>query len=648
MKAFRILWLVFPLACASTGTPQVVLPPEPPVQAAPPSVTTAAVEGRVEGDAKSPVEGAVVSLVPARKEWNPNKEPPAGRMLTGPDGRFRFEGLSPGEYGLTVSAPRHEATFILDVQLTAGASALQRDVVLQPATRVVRGRLKTDVGGPVADAWVQVIRKSEFLADVLYVRADAQGQFEVSLPIGRYTVKAPERGSMLADNQFDVRAEDSARDVNLTLLPRPETSPAAPEVVSWVKQSLVPLTTVEAGHGFADLQPLKPWLAKARVVALGEATHGTREFFQLKHRLMEFLVTELGFNIFALEGNFSEALVINDYVLHGKGDEAQVLDNLFPIWRTEEVMALIRWMRAYNADPRHTHKLKFYGVDMQDTVRPTRALLDFFARVDPAFHQRLVGPMARFLDVKTSKAWSEENGKGLASLVADIEARLRQRPRRKRSEKELAVMARHARVLAQWATQTTPQVSEVSFMNHRDRAMAENARWVLEQEGADARMVLWAHNGHVSTAKLTDFVSMGQHLREVLGDALYSFGFAFNQGTLRAVHESILVARKPRVYTAHAVPPAEVGAVDGTLARAQVPLFALDLRGLPTQGAARDFFTQTRAWRNYGFVFSENAGLAPTRSAKEFDGLFFVDYTSAAIAMPERPPPEGNASAPSP
>ncbi|WP_342379748.1 erythromycin esterase family protein [Myxococcus stipitatus] len=616
------------------------------VQSEPASLAT--VEGLVESGTKTPVEGAVVALIPARKEWDSEKEPPAGRMLTGPDGRFRFQGLAPGEYGLTVSSPRHEAVFLMDVKLAAGGSALQRDVVLQPAKHVVRGRLKTDVGGPVADTWVQVIRKSEFLSDVLYVRADARGQFEVPLPVGRYTVEAPERGYMLADHHLDVRAEDSTRDVDLTLLLLPETAPAAPEVVSWVKQSLVPLTTVEAGHGFADLQPLKPWLAKARVVALGEATHGTREFFQLKHRLMEFLVTELGFNIFALEGNFAEALVINDYVLHGKGDEAQVLDNLFQIWRTEEVMALIRWMRAYNADPRHTRKLKFYGVDMQDTVRPTRALLDFFARVDPAFHQRLVGPMARFLDEKTWRARQAEAGQALAPLVADIEARLRQLPRRKGSEKEHALMARHARLLWQCATQLSNPEPDWSAISHRDRAMAENARWVLEQEGADARMVLWAHNGHVSTAQVGNLVPMGQHLREVLGDALYSFGFAFNQGGLRAVHESLMVAKKPRVYTAHSVPPAEAGSLDETLVRAQVPLFALDLRGLPAQGAARDFFTQTRTWRNYGFVFTGNDSPAPTRSAKEFDGLFFVDHTSAAIAMPERPPPGENASTPPP
>ncbi|HTY89198.1 MAG TPA: hypothetical protein VMB80_17255 [Candidatus Acidoferrum sp.] len=80
----------------------------------------------------------------------------------------------------------------------------------------------------------------------------------------------------------------------------------------WLSTNAIRLETVEAGHGFADLQPLKPVIGPARIVALGEATHGTREFFQLKHRMLEFLVTEMGFNIFAMEATLPESFDIND------------------------------------------------------------------------------------------------------------------------------------------------------------------------------------------------------------------------------------------------------------------------------------------------------------------------------------------------
>ena len=79
-------------------------------------------------------------------------------------------------------------------------------------------------------------------------------------------------------------------------------------VRAWIRNHAIALTTVEAGNGFADLQPLRQIVGDARIVALGEATHGTREFFQLKHRLLEFLVSEMDFNIFAIEASLPEAM----------------------------------------------------------------------------------------------------------------------------------------------------------------------------------------------------------------------------------------------------------------------------------------------------------------------------------------------------
>ena len=88
---------------------------------------------------------------------------------------------------------------------------------------------------------------------------------------------------------------------------------------------MIPFDTAEAGHGFADLQPLKAVIGDARIVALGEGTHGTREFFRMKHRLTEFLAAEMGFTLFAIEANMPEAYRINEYVLTGKGDPKELL-----------------------------------------------------------------------------------------------------------------------------------------------------------------------------------------------------------------------------------------------------------------------------------------------------------------------------------
>lgn len=134
--------------------------------------------------------------------------------------------------------------------------------------------------------------------------------------------------------------------------------------VEWIRANAVPLKTVEAGHGFDDMMPLKSIVGNARVVALGAATHGTREFFQLKHCIIEFLATQMGFTVFTIEANMPEAYRINDYVLHGTGDPKALLAGMyFWTWQIEEVLAMIERMPVFNSSGKG--HIEFTGFDMQ-------------------------------------------------------------------------------------------------------------------------------------------------------------------------------------------------------------------------------------------------------------------------------------------
>ena len=152
--------------------------------------------------------------------------------------------------------------------------------------------------------------------------------------------------------------------------------------VGWLKDHAIPLATVRAGSGFDDLAPLREIVGDARVVALGEATHGTREFFQMKHRLLEFLVSGAGFTAFGIEAT-ARSVRSDRYALTGDGDPARALAGLyFWTWNTEEVMDLLEWMRAWNADDSHVRKVHFYGVDMQSPTRAAKVALESLAQVD--------------------------------------------------------------------------------------------------------------------------------------------------------------------------------------------------------------------------------------------------------------------------
>ena len=119
-------------------------------------------------------------------------------------------------------------------------------------------------------------------------------------------------------------------------------------------------------------------------MSLGEATHGSREFFQLKHRMLEFLATEMGFTIFSIEANMPEAYRLNDYVLNGKGDPAQLLRGMyFWTWDTEEVLDMIQWMRAFNQSGKG--RVQFTGFDMQTPTVAAEIVRTFAAKYEPAY-----------------------------------------------------------------------------------------------------------------------------------------------------------------------------------------------------------------------------------------------------------------------
>src|SRR5579871_3965553 len=203
------------------------------------------------------------------------------------------------------------------------------------------------------------------------------------------------------------------------------------QVAAWVRSHAVKLDTVEAGHGFADMQPLKDVIGNARIVSLGEATHGTREFFQLKHRMLEFLTSEMGFTVFSIEANMPEAYRLNDYVLTGNGDPAQLLKGMyFWTWDTEEVLDMIRWMRQFNASGKG--RLQFTGFDMQTPTVALQIARRFVVRYDIPYAGTMqeLSSMATLAASSPSSTSSPSSGFGVlnaqlpAAVVAGKNVRL--------------------------------------------------------------------------------------------------------------------------------------------------------------------------------------------------------------------------------
>ena len=170
-----------------------------------------------------------------------------------------------------------------------------------------------------------------------------------------------------------------------TPAPTPSTALPPSALDRWLRDHAITFATVEPTEDFADLQPLKRIIGDARLVSLGEATHGTHEFQAMKHRLIRFLVTEMGFTDFAMEANLPECAGIDDYVQGRQGDLAPLLRGLyFWTWDTEEVRDMVEWMRAHNATPEARPAISFHGFDMQYISVAMDNVLAYLRRVDLA------------------------------------------------------------------------------------------------------------------------------------------------------------------------------------------------------------------------------------------------------------------------
>src|SRR5262245_5295397 len=424
-------------------------------------------------------------------------------------------------------------------------------------------------------------------------------------------------------------------------------------VRNWLATNAIRLETVEAGHGFSDLQPLKQIIGNARIVSLGEATHGTREFFQMKHRMLEFLVTEMGFNLFGIEATMPESFDINEYVLTGKGDPAKALAGIyFWTWDTQEVLDMIKWMRAYNADPKHRIKVKFYGVDIQSPSRAAKVMLSYLRKVDPQqapIAEKALNVLANpytaaqfFVMSKEIKTAAAEATKAaLASFDAHKAEYIR---RSSAGEWELA--RQHAQVLAQGIEVYSGDLAAGSAV--RDRAMAENVRWILNHEGTDAKIVLWAHNYHVSAANPEKPVAMGEHLRATFGQQMVVFGFAFNQGGFQAIEMPFPSARGLRSFV---VGPAGEESFDAMLASAGLRIAAIDLRKTANAGEVGTWLGDPRATRSFGAAYNEQSGtgfFSNEVMRKLYDALFFVETTTAAKPVNEADKPAPYLKSPAP
>lgn len=351
------------------------------------------------------------------------------------------------------------------------------------------------------------------------------------------------------------------------------TQTASAPTLEIVRRDALPLRCDE----MTDYDPLLNSVGDSRFVLIGEASHGTHEFYRERAQITKRLITEKGFSAVAVEADFPDANRVNRYVNGGK-DDLDAVDALggferFPawMWRNADVLDFIGWLRAHNDDlPTSATKVGFHGLDLYSLHTSIEAILKYLEKIDPDGAKRARKRYSCFDHFGTdSQRYGYAASKGIADSCEDEVAR--QLAELHERSSELAHL--DGRVAADdffFAEQNARLVknaeqyyrmmyrSDVSSWNLRDSHMMETLVALddhLSEPRKKVKIVVWEHNSHLGDASATEMGkrgewNVGQLARKRYKDEAYLIGFTTYDGTVTAASDWGGDAERKRVRPA--------------------------------------------------------------------------------------------------
>jgi erythromycin esterase len=393
----------------------------------------------------------------------------------------------------------------------------------------------------------------------------------------------------------------------------------------------------------ADLDPLLERIGDARFVLLGEASHGTSEYYTWRHRITERLVREKGFSFVAVEGDWPDCYRVNRYVKgwSDSGASAREVLHAFDRWPTwmwanEEVVELAEWMREWNEDRAEEQKVGFYGLDVYSLWDSMDAVQKYLLRVDPDAAKRARRAYSCF-DPYAGDVQEYAMATALVPTSCEQEAvtmlaEMRRRAPEYREDgreayfnaEQNALVARNAELYYRTMVRGGP-----GSWNVRDTHMIETLGRLVQHHGPDAKAIVWEHNTHIGDARATDMarsgmVNVGQLARQEWGDDdVVLVGFASHRGSVIAGQEWGAPMERMRV------PPAREGSWEAVFHDAGPEDRLVLTDDLASAGRAMDALGH----RAIGVVYSPHAerwgNYVPTVLPLRYDAVLYIDETHA-------------------
>jgi erythromycin esterase len=369
-----------------------------------------------------------------------------------------------------------------------------------------------------------------------------------------------------------------------------------------------------------DLSSLRNIVANATVVGLGEQTHGTREFFHMKHRVMNFLITQMDFTVVVIKANMSTCEAVNQYIHHGTGNLKAMLKKFY-CGKSEEVFELIEWMRAHNKTT--AKKIYFAGFDFQDPTLNRDIIEKTLMAVGDTHVSELIETI--FLSYNSIKKIVERqilsddelttisNSNKYQKLLSNIQlldahvTKLKD----KLGPENYAWIKQNVRLLYQAA-------EYLLNFDTRHRAMHENINW-LQTRYPNAKIILWAHNFHLQ--KQDQHISLGQLLAESLGNDYCTIGLTTYAGTYSAYSAKGKNARRDIT-----IPKPTPESLEACLQRLNMPIVLVNFN---EDDNVPKFLKQpipVHVLTN----FAETHSFRPQNVSMAYNAIIFIENTSAS------------------
>ena len=389
-----------------------------------------------------------------------------------------------------------------------------------------------------------------------------------------------------------------------------------------------------------DLNPLMEAIGDARFVLLGEASHGTHEFYTWRTAITKRLIREKGFSFVAVEGDWPDCYRINRFVKGYRQSGRKAVDVLrkfqrWPtwMWANWEVVALVEWLREHNQSQAEHNKAGFYGLDVYSLWESMDVMVGYLRKADPEAAKLAINALHCFEpygEEMNQYAWSAHEMEGdCKKEVIRLLKTVRERSPSYDGDREAPLNASTNALVIANAENYYRSMFEFGdkTWNLRDSHMVSVLESIMNFHGDEARTIVWEHNTHVGDARATDMKTrglwnVGQLVREDYpASDVFIVGFSSYQGTVIAGREWGAPMEKMQV------PPATEGSVEHYLHQkaAENQLILLDEHRDPT-------FDNWKGHRAIGVVYRpehERGNYVPTHLAKRYDALLHIDTSSA-------------------